>query len=110
MVRSEIAKRVALKVSHLPATQVENCAHLIISSMIDAICRGDRIEFRKWGSFELRDREARVAHDPSSGRRVLTPRRKKPHFKPGQLMRERVNAARHKWPLKDKKNMTVEEI
>lgn len=103
IVRSEICKRMALKVPHLPTKQVEECGHIIIEAMKDAICRGERVEIRKWGSFELRERPERVAHDPSSGRRVLTPPRHKPHFKPGGDMRRRVNESRHNYPLDHKK-------
>ena len=109
MVRSEIVKRLALKVPHLPTKQVEECGHLIIESMINAICQGDRVEIRGWGSFELRERPERVAHDPSSGRRVLTPPRHKPHFKPGGEMRRRVNESRKLYPIQDSKKVAVTE-
>ncbi len=110
MVRSEIVACLALKLPHLPAQQVESCGHLIIEAMIEALCRGDRVEFRGWGSMELRKRNARIAHDPSSGRKVLTPERFKPHFKAGGQMRQRVNAARADFPLKRGKKRKENEL
>ena len=60
--------------------------------MIETLSQGERIEIRGFGSFEVRLREPRIAHNPKTGERVDLPARKVVHFKPGVELRNRVNS------------------
>jgi len=51
--------------------------------MADAIARGERIEIRGFGSFDLHHRAPRVARNPRTGEAVNSPAKKAVHFKPG---------------------------
>ena len=66
----------------------------IIQSFIDEIVRelerGNRLEFREFGVFELKERAARKARNPQTGDSVFVPAKKVVHFKPGRKMKEVV--------------------
>ena len=48
--------------------------------------RGNRLEFRDFGVFEIRDRKPRVAQNPRTLERVQVPAKKVVKFKVGKLM------------------------
>jgi integration host factor subunit beta len=52
---------------------------------------GDRVEIRGFGSFCVREREARQARNPKSGNLINIPAKKTPFFKTGKELRERVD-------------------
>ena len=64
----------------------------IVQQMLDEITRelakGNRIEFRDFGVFEVKERQARVAQNPRTLERVEVPAKRTIKFKPGRLMRE----------------------
>jgi integration host factor subunit beta len=62
--------------------------------MADAIAKGERIEIRGFGSFDLRHRPPRIARNPKTGEAVNFPAKVAIHFKLGKEMRDRVDAAR----------------
>jgi len=70
-------------------------AELIVSSIFDsigqALIEGDRVEIRGFGSFTVRERDAREARNPKSGDIVRISAKKTPFFKTGKELRERVN-------------------
>ena len=61
--------------------------------IIDELARGNRIEFREFGIFELKKRKARIGRNPRTGATVEVPPKVVVSFKPGKVMKERVNAA-----------------
>lgn len=54
---------------------------------------GNRLEFRDFGVFEVRDRAARVAQNPKTLERVEVPSRRTVKFKIGRKMRDALDAA-----------------
>ncbi len=68
--------------------------------MAEALESGERIEIRDFGSFDVRQRSARLARNPKTGESVHLPVKKKIHFKPGKEMRERVDASRIHYKIK----------
>jgi integration host factor subunit beta len=91
MVKSELIHRIAEKQSNLPLKDIELSVNEIITSMAAALSEHERIEIRGFGSFVLRYRPPRKAHNPRTGERVYTSAKYSPHFKPGKDLRERVN-------------------
>lgn len=70
-------------------------AELIVSSVFDgmteALCRGDRIEIRSFGSFVVKQRQAREGRNPKTGTIVRVGAKRVPFFKVGKELRRRVN-------------------
>jgi nucleoid DNA-binding protein len=59
--------------------------------MGDALRSGEKVEIRGFGSFTVRERDAREARNPKSGEVVDIPAKKVPFFKTGKELRERVD-------------------
>jgi integration host factor subunit beta len=71
----------------------EAVVETIFSSIVDSLRAGDKIEIRGFGSFRVRQREARMGRNPKTGAPVAVPARKVPYFKPSKELRDGVNAA-----------------
>lgn len=94
MIKSELIDNLAAKMTHLPEQKVTDSINHILHCMTQALTAGQRIEIRGFGSFCLRYKSPRNAHNPKTGERVITEGKYSPHFKPGKEMRERINASR----------------
>ena len=64
----------------------------IVQAFLDAVVqelnRGNRLEFRDFGVFEVRQRAPRMAQNPKTLEPVKVPAKRSVRFKPGRLMRE----------------------
>ena len=61
-----------------------------LHEVIDELSNGNRLEFRDFGVFEVRERKARVAQNPRTLEKVEVPAKRAVKFKVGRVMRERV--------------------
>ena len=77
----------------LNAKDVEQSIKILVDTMTRALAKGQRIEIRGFGSFDLNHRPARVGRNPKTGEKVSVPEKYVPHFKPGKEFRERVDKA-----------------
>ena len=75
----------------LNAKDVEQSVKIIVDTMTRALAKGQRIEIRGVGSFDLNHRPARLGRNPKTGEKVAVPEKYVPHFKPGKELRERVD-------------------
>ena len=91
MTKSELIERLSLEQPHLPPRDVEFSVNAVLDHMRRALVEGDRIEIRGFGSIGLRYRMPRTGRNPKTGDSVSVPGKYVPHFKPGRLLRERVN-------------------
>jgi integration host factor subunit beta len=69
----------------------ETVVETIFSSIVDSLRAGDKIEIRGFGSFRVRQREARMGRNPKTGAPVAVPARKVPYFKPSKELRDGIN-------------------
>lgn len=91
MTKSELIERLADKLNHLSAKDVELAIKEILEMMAQTLSKGERIEIRGFGSFSLHYRAPRVGRNPKTGESVELDGKYVPHFKPGKELRERVN-------------------
>lgn len=93
MTKSELVQKVMDVNGLMSRKDSELVVNLIFDSMADALKRGEKVEIRGFGSFTIREREAREARNPKSGEVVRITSKKTPFFKTGKELRERVNNA-----------------
>ena len=91
MTKSELIEKLAEKLNHVPAKDVEKSIKEILELMAQSLSKGERIEIRGFGSFSLHYRAPRVGRNPKTGESVELSGKYVPHFKPGKELRERVN-------------------
>lgn len=90
MIKSQLILRLASRYKHLVQQDAEIALNLIIGAMIEAISQGRRIEIRGFGSFDLRQRKARVARNPRTGEAVNVPAKPHIYFRPTGDLKRRV--------------------
>ena len=91
MTRADLINALAARYRDISPSQIDKLVREIFEQMIETLSQGERIEIRGFGSFEVRLREPRIAHNPKTGERVDLAARKVVHFKPGVELRNRVN-------------------
>ena len=78
----------------LPKGRAELLVHVIFDALEAALRRGERIEIRGFGSFELRSYRGYDGRNPRTGSAVAVRPKRLPFFKVGKELKERVNAGR----------------
>jgi len=91
MTKNDLIKKLQEELGTYSLKDVTYVVNIIFDSMIDAIRRGERIELRGFGSFEVRERKPRMGRNPKSGAQVKLQERKVPFFKTGKELRIMVN-------------------
>jgi integration host factor subunit beta len=91
MTRSELIEKIAAKNPHLMLKDVENIVAVVFDTIVAALAKGDRVEFRGFGAFSVRTRTPRVAKNPRTGAQVDVEERRIPHFKTGKQLFESLN-------------------
>lgn len=91
MLKSDLIEKVAkeLNVNHDLA---QLTIKAIFDTMAEALSRGEGIEIRGFGSFSIRQYPGREGRNPKTGEKVTVPPRKKPFFKVGKELKNRVNS------------------
>ncbi len=93
MTKSELIEQLTCENECLNKREAELIVNSIFDSIGGALVGGDRVEIRGFGSFTVRERDAREARNPKSGEIVRISAKKTPFFKTGKELRERVNVA-----------------
>jgi integration host factor subunit beta len=69
---------------------VKDILQKFLDEIIDELAHGNRLEFREFGVFEVRERATRVAQNPRTLEKVVVPAKRVVKFKVGRTMREKV--------------------
>ena len=72
---------------------VKRIVQHFLDEIIEELGSGNRLEFRDFGVFELRDRAARIAQNPKTMEKVRVPEKRTVKFKVGRLMKEHLHNA-----------------
>ena len=91
MTKSGLIEDVARRTPHISKRDTEVVVNTIFDSMVEALKRGDRIEIRGFGSFQVKLREAREGRNPKTGAPVHISAKRTPFFKVGKELKEMVD-------------------
>lgn len=91
MIKSELIERLSCRFPSVDESIIADATNDLIRCMSVALCNGHRIEIRGFGSFALHYRAERQAHNPKTGKRLMTKPKYSPHFKPGKELKASVN-------------------
>lgn len=69
---------------------VKKIIQRFLEEIIRELGEGNRLEFRDFGVFEIRERAARIAQNPKTMEKVHVPSKRSVKFKVGRLMKERL--------------------
>ncbi len=90
--KKELAYRIAEKTGQKKVV-VKRIIQEFITEITNELSRGNRLEFREFGVFEIKTRAARKARNPRTGVRVDVPSKAVVHFKAGRAMKDKVQVA-----------------
>jgi integration host factor subunit beta len=79
--------------------ETTQCKHVVVKAVVqqfldEIVCelaKGNRLEFRDFGVFEVSERAPRKAHNPQTLEPIDVPAKRRVKFKMGRGMRERMN-------------------
>ncbi|HPF13904.1 MAG: integration host factor subunit beta [Planctomycetes bacterium] len=87
--KKELANRIAEALDQ-PKVVVKEILQRFLEGIIDELAAGNRLEFREFGVFEVRERAPRRAQNPRTLEKVEVPAKRVVKFKVGRIMRDRV--------------------
>jgi integration host factor subunit beta len=90
MTKADLVEQVA-KEAEMTKKDAEQLVEVVFDSIVDALNKGDKIELRGFGSFRVRERNARKGRNPKTGETVSIPAKRVAYFKPGKELKEIVN-------------------
>src|SRR5438067_8501021 len=90
MTKAELVEEVA-RAAELTKKDSEVIVDEVFKNIIQALNRGEKIELRGFGSFRVRQRDARRGRNPKTGAPVDIPAKRVPYFKPGKELKELIN-------------------
>lgn len=83
MNKAAVIARIAEK-SELTKKQAEAALNAFTETVVEALKENDKVQMMGFGTFEIKERAARVGRKPSTGETIEIPAKKSPVFKAGK--------------------------
>jgi DNA-binding protein HU-beta len=68
----------------------EKAINAVFDGITSALAKGDKVQLVGFGTFEVRERQAREGRNPSTGEKIAIAASKAPAFKAGKALKDRV--------------------
>ena len=76
--------------SGLSKKDCEAALTAFLTATESALKSGDKVQLVGFGSFEVKERAARIGRNPSTGAEINIPAAKAPTFKPGKALKDAI--------------------
>ncbi len=90
MNKSELVAAVQ-EATQLKKKDAEAAVVAFVDTVKDALKKGDKVQLIGFGTFESKDRPARVARNPRTGEEIKVPASKAPVFKASKALKDELN-------------------
>ncbi len=90
MNKSELINALAEK-TEFTKKDAEKSLNAFIEVINENLAKGEKIQLVGFGTFEVKDRPARVARNPRTGEEIKIAASKAPTFKAGKALKDKVN-------------------
>lgn len=87
--KKDLVNRIAEATRETKVT-TKTIIQMFLDEIVEELARGNRLEFRDFGVFEVRSRRARRAQNPRTLEKVDVPPKRVVKFKVGRVLRDRV--------------------
>ena len=89
MNKTELVAAIAEK-TDLTKKDAELALTAVVESITEALVKGDKVQLIGFGSFEVKNRDARVGRNPKTKEAIEIPASKSPVFKAGKALKDKV--------------------
>jgi DNA-binding protein HU-beta len=89
MNKGDLVDAIAAKAS-ITKKDADTILTAVLESIQEAVSMGEKVTLVGFGTFEVRERQAREGRNPSTGQPIHIPATKVPAFSPGKLFKEKV--------------------
>lgn len=89
MTKTELISKVAEKAG-LSKKDAEKSTAAVISSIVETLSSGDKVQLVGFGSFEVHHRAERIGHNPRTKEEITIPASDYPVFKAGKSFKDAV--------------------
>jgi len=83
VIKLDIVNAIVQK-TNITRTKAEQAVETVFEAMKKALGKGDRIELRRFGVFNVKPRKTGIGRNPRTGQQVSIPPGKAVRFKPGK--------------------------
>ena len=90
MNKTELVAALAAK-TELSKKDAEKALNAVVETITEALKGGDKVALVGFGTFEAKERPARVARNPRTGEEIKVEASKTPAFKAGKALKDAVN-------------------
>ena len=90
MTKADLINAIAEK-AEFSKKDSEKALNAVIASITDALVSGDKVQIVGFGTFEVRQRDAKEAINPRTKEKIQIPAKKAPAFKAGKALKDAVN-------------------
>ncbi len=90
MNKADLITAVAEK-ADLTKKDVETVVNAITDVIEEALTRGEKVSLVGFGTFEVRDRAARMGRNPQTKQEIKIPATRVPAFRAGKSLKERIH-------------------
>ena len=74
----------------LSKKDTERVVNAALDTITNALCKGEKVQISGFGTFEVKDREARVGRNPHTKEALEIPATKVPGFKASKTLKDTV--------------------
>ena len=89
MNKAELISAAAAKAG-LSKKDTEKAMGAILDTITDALISGDKVQLVGFGVFDVKEREARIGHNPRTKEQIEIPATRLPQFKAGKALKDAV--------------------
>ena len=91
MVKSELIQKLANLYPAIFHRDIERIVNIIFSEITHALCRGENIEIRGFGTYKITTRRARTGRNPKNSKTIQIPSKKAIKWKMSKALHRRLN-------------------
>ena len=89
--KKDLLDRIAEKMK-TKRVSVKPIVQCFLNEIIAELAKNNRLEFRDFGVFEVREQAARTAKNPKTLEKIQVPAKRRVKFKMGRIMKDKLNS------------------
>lgn len=90
MNKTQLIEALATK-NNMKKKDAEAAVNSVFAAMTEALAKGEKVQISGFGSFETKQRAARIGRNPHTHERMEIPAFKSPSFSPSKTLKAEIN-------------------